>query len=174
MQVKVPSQVLIVMGVSGVGKTTVASALSQALAWPVRDGDEFHPPANIAKMQAGTPLQDADRWPWLEAIAAWIDALRKSGAPGIVTCSALKRRYRDILVGDREGVRLVFLKGDEALIRARLAARKGHFMPPALLPSQFAALEEPEEDERPITARIEESPAAIRDRVLAALAQPAR
>lgn len=165
----VPKQVLIVMGVSGVGKTTVASAISRALGWPLRDGDEFHPAANIAKMKSGTPLDDSDRWPWLEAIAAWIDAQRASGSAGIVTCSALRRRYRDILVGNRDRVRLVFLKGSEALIRDRLAARAGHFMPPSLLPSQFAALEEPGADERPITVGVEQSPEVICAAVIAEL-----
>jgi carbohydrate kinase (thermoresistant glucokinase family) len=170
----IPNQVLIIMGVSGVGKTTIAGALSRKLGWPLRDGDEFHPPANIAKMQAGRPLDDADRRPWLEAIAGWIDGRRNSGAPGIVTCSALKRRYRKIILGDRDRVRLIFLKGEEALIRARLDKRKGHFMPPTLLPSQLAALEEPQADEGPITVCVEQSPEAICALVLAALRQTDR
>ncbi|KAB2851551.1 MAG: gluconokinase [Hyphomicrobiaceae bacterium] len=162
------------MGVSGVGKTTIANALSVKLGWPVRDGDEFHPPANIAKMRAGTPLEDADRWPWLEAIAAWIDDRRRVGAPGIVTCSALKRRYRDVLIGRRPGVRLVFLTGGEALIRDRLRAREGHFMPPALLASQFAALEEPTPEEGAITVCVEDTPEAICARVLSELSLAVR
>lgn len=169
----VPAQVLVVMGVSGVGKTTVARALSRELGWPLRDGDEFHPPSNIAKMRAGTPLEDRDRWPWLEAIAAWLDDCRSRGTPGIVTCSALKRRYRDILIGGRDRVRLVFLDGEEALIRARLAARTGHFMPPSLLPTQFAALEAPGADENPITVSVDQSPEAISAFVIAELRRSA-
>jgi len=135
--------VILLMGVSGCGKTTTGKLLAKALGWPYRDADEFHPPVNIAKMKSGAPLTDDDRWPWLAAIAAWIDERRESGMPAIVSCSALKRSYRRVLLDDRADVRLVYLQGTPEIIAARLAGRRGHFMPAALLASQFAALEEP-------------------------------
>jgi len=153
--------ILLVMGVSGSGKTTVAKALAEHLGWRFQEGDALHPPQNVAKMSAGTPLSDADRWPWLAAIAAVIDGWRAAGVSGIVTCSALKRAYRQVLVGDRADVRLVYLAGSKALIAGRMAARKGHFMPAALLDSQFATLEPPEADETPIVVDIGPEPAAI-------------
>ena len=150
--------VAIVMGVSGSGKTTVAERLAAAEGWTLLEGDSFHPPANVAKMAAGTPLTDADRWPWLRAIAARIDVLLKRGESAVVACSALRRAYRDVLIGDRPDVRLVYLKGSKTLIGERMKARKGHFMPPALLDSQFATLEEPGPDENPITVEIGGTP----------------
>lgn len=153
--------VLVLMGVSGSGKSTIGHGLSRKLDWPFRDADSFHPPANIEKMSRGVPLQDADRWPWLTAIAEWIDAQRTAGAPGIVSCSALKRIYREHIIGNRSGVRLVYLKGDMSLIAARLAERKGHFMPPALLQSQFDVLEEPLAAERALVADIAQPPDAL-------------
>ena len=153
--------ILIVMGVSGSGKTTVAVPLAESLGWRFQEGDALHPPANVAKMHSGTPLTDEDRWPWLHAIAALIDAWRAEGASGVITCSALKRVYRDILVGQRPDVRIVYLQGEKALIASRLTARRGHFMPPALLDSQFATLEEPGPDERPITVHIGPPPEAL-------------
>ena len=146
--------ILVVMGVAGSGKTTIARMLAERLGWRFQEGDALHPAANVAKMSAGTPLTDDDRWPWLHAIAAVIDGWRAEGASGIVTCSALKRAYREILVGGRADVRLVHLAGDKALIAARMAARKGHFMPTALLDSQFATLEPPGAEERPIVVDI--------------------
>lgn len=137
--------VLVIMGVSGSGKSTVAGLLAGRLGWDFAEGDDLHPPANVAKMQAGQALTDEDRWPWLETIADWIRAHTAAGTPGVVTCSALKRRYRDILRG--EGVVFVFLDGTKDKISDRLASRHGHFMPPALLESQFEALEAPGEDE---------------------------
>jgi carbohydrate kinase (thermoresistant glucokinase family) len=148
-------QVLVVMGVSGSGKTTVAKDLAARLGWPFLEGDDLHPPANVAKMHAGTPLTDEDRMPWLQAIAAWIDARTHANEPGVVTCSALKHSYRDILIGTRPHVRLVYLQGDKAVIAKRLSARKGHFMPPALLDSQLATLEEPTPDEHALTVPID-------------------
>ena len=159
----------VVMGVSGSGKSTIAPILAERLGWVCRDGDEFHPPANVEKMHSGTPLTDEDRWPWLKAIAAWIDEERRAGRHGIVTCSALKRAYRDVLIGSREDVRLVYLKGDEGLIAQRLSGRSDHFMPPKLLHSQFETLEEPGPDERPIVASIRPSPEQIVERILQAL-----
>jgi carbohydrate kinase (thermoresistant glucokinase family) len=161
--------VLVVMGVSGSGKSTIAPILADRLGWVCRDGDEFHPPANVKKMHAGTPLTDEDRWPWLKAIAAWIDEERSAGRHGIVTCSALKRSYRDILIGPREDVRLVYLKGDEDLIGERLSQRHGHFMPPKLLHSQFETLEEPGPDEHAVVVSIQPTPEEIADRILQAL-----
>lgn len=161
--------VLVVMGVSGSGKTTVAAMLAHRLGWEFEDGDWFHPPANVAKMESGAPLTDADRRPWLEAVAEWIDQARAQGRHGVVACSALKRAYRDVLAGGRPDVRIVYLKGDKDLIAKRMTARHGHFMPPALLDSQFEALEEPGADERPIIVAIDARPrdivAAILDRL---------
>ncbi len=155
--------ILVVMGVSGSGKTTVARGLAERLGWRFQEGDALHPPANVAKMSAGTPLTDGDRWPWLAAIAAVIDGWRDAGVSGVVTCSALKRAYRAVLMGGRPDVRLVYLAGDKALISQRMAARKGHFMPAALLDSQFAALEVPGAEERPIVVDIGPAAGAIVD-----------
>ena len=133
---------VVVMGVSGSGKSSFGAALAEALRLPFADADAFHPPANIAKMQAGTSLTDADRWPWLDALGAWL-AVR----PGVVACSALRRAYRDRLRAAAPGLRLVYLEGAPALIAARQATRPGHFMPPSLMASQFATLEPPAPDE---------------------------
>ena len=162
-------EVLVVMGVSGSGKTTVATLLAERLGWPFAEGDDFHPPANVAKMRGGTPLTDADRMPWLQAIAGWIDARRAAASGGIVSCSALKRAYRTILIGERRDVRLIYVRGSQALIGARIAARHDHFMPATLLQSQFDTLEEPAADERPIIADAALTPAAMVEQVLAGL-----
>jgi len=166
--------VIVLMGVSGCGKSTAGTALSQALAWPFRDADSFHPQANIDKMRQGLPLGDEDRWPWLAAIAAWIDERCQHGEPGIVSCSALKRAYRQRIIGDRQGVRLVYLKGDRDTIARRLGGRRHHFMPASLLESQFAALEEPHVEERPVIVSVAMPPrkvvAVIIDRLGLALA----
>lgn len=162
--------VLVVMGVSGSGKTTIASLLARRLGWSFEDGDWFHPKANIEKMAAGHPLTDDDRRPWLEAIAAWIDETRAAGRHGVVACSALKRAYRDILVGDRgDAVRIVYLSGDRDLIAARMSLREGHFMPAALLDSQFATLEPPGPDERPIVVSVEPRPPEVVRSIVEAL-----
>lgn len=158
--------VLMVMGVSGSGKTTVGEALAAKLTWPYRDADDFHPPANKAKMAAGHPLTDEDRRPWLDAIAAWIDEHRRTGTHGVVTCSALRRVYRDRIVGGRSDVRIVYLSGSEAMIAERMADRKGHFMPASLLHSQFETLEPPGPDEHAVTVPIEDSPELIVETVL--------
>ena len=164
-----PVAVMVVMGVSGSGKSTVGALVAQRLRWEFEDADWFHSPANIDKMHNGIPLTDEDRWPWLRAIAAWIDTTRGSGRRGVMACSALKRRYRNILIGDRADVRLVYLKGDEALIARRLATRHEHFMPPALLHSQFEALEEPGPEENPIIVSIERAPREIAALIVSAL-----
>jgi gluconokinase len=146
---------LVVMGVSGSGKTTIADALAKRLGWRFEDGDRFHPASNVAKMSAGKPLTDEDRWPWLQAIADDIDRICGKGERAVIACSALKRAYRNILVHGRSDVRIVFLEGTEALIANRLAARKGHFMPAGLLASQFKALEPPTPDEQPVAVSID-------------------
>ena len=146
---------LIVMGVSGSGKSTIGETLAERLRWPFEDGDRFHPAANVAKMSAGHPLTDEDRWPWLQAIADEIDRVCKAGERAVIACSALKRAYRDILVHGRNDVRIVFLDGTQDLIASRLAARKGHFMPPGLLDSQFGTLEPPAGNENPVTVSID-------------------
>jgi gluconokinase len=143
------------MGVSGSGKSTVAAELAKQLSWTFEDGDRFHPKSNVAKMSAGHPLTDEDRWPWLRAIAGEIDRVCKAGGHVVIACSALKRAYRDILVHGRGDVRIVFLNGSQALIANRLAERKNHFMPPGLLDSQFKTLEPPQADENPITVSID-------------------
>jgi gluconokinase len=137
--------VIIVMGVTGAGKTTVGRRLARTLGWRFHDADDFHPPENKAKMHAGVPLTDEDRWPWLQALRAVIEQALADGAGAVVTCSALKRAYRDVLSGGLQGVRYVHLTGDPAVLAARLAGRRGHFMNPALLESQIATLETPEE-----------------------------
>jgi carbohydrate kinase (thermoresistant glucokinase family) len=161
--------VMIVMGVSGSGKSTVGALLARRLHWEFEDADWLHPASNVDKMHNGIPLTDEDRRPWLEAVAAWIDKTRRSGGHAVVACSALKRRYRKILIGDRADVRLVYLKGDETLIARRIAARHEHFMPRSLLHSQFEALEEPGPDEAAIIAAIEPAPREIATRILSAL-----
>jgi gluconokinase len=157
---RLPSQTaaIIVMGVSGAGKSTIASALAARLKRPLVEGDSLHPQNNIAKMSQGTPLNDDDRLPWLQAIAARIDEARKTGQPVIVTCSALKRSYRAILADGHDDVGFVYLQGAKDLIAQRLATRTNHFMPPGLLDSQFAALQEPAEDEPSIVIAIDAAP----------------
>ncbi|MFZ4809025.1 MAG: gluconokinase [Hyphomicrobiaceae bacterium] len=166
--------VLVIMGVSGAGKSTAGENLAAEFGWPFRDADSFHPPANVRKMSAGIPLNDDDRWPWLAAIAAWIDERRATGQHGIVTCSALKRIYRDRLLAGRDDVRLVYLSGDIELIADRMGRRKNHFMPPALLKSQFAALEEPAADENPLIVSIHTTPRRVAEQILAQLAMEER
>lgn len=141
--------ILLITGVSGSGKSTVGELLAQRLGWVYAEGDDFHPEANLAKMVAGHPLTDADRRPWLANIGAWIDKTTAAGQPAVVSCSALKRAYRDQLRDGRPNVRLVYLDADRQTITARLAARRGHFFPAKLLDSQFADLEPPTDDEHP-------------------------
>lgn len=160
-------RILVVMGVSGCGKSTIAALLAGRLGWEFAEGDDFHPAANVEKMHAGHPLTDEDRAPWLAELAAWIDAQLAAGTSALVTCSALKRRYRDVL--RRPAVVFVYLRGTREQIAHRLAARQGHFMPAALLDSQFADLEEPGPDENEITVDIGESAARVADRIVAEL-----
>ncbi len=165
---------LIVMGVSGAGKSTVGEALAARLGWRYEDGDRFHPESNVAKMRAGHPLTDEDRWPWLRAIADEIDRVCQADGHVIIACSALRRAYRDVLIHGRNDVRLVFLDGSERLIGDRLSQRKGHFMPPGLLASQFATLEPPDAAERAVRVSIDAPVETIVNDVLnqLGLAQP--
>lgn len=161
---------VVVMGVSGSGKTTVGRLLAERLGWHYQEGDALHPAANVAKMRSAIPLTDEDRWPWLRAIAAVIEGWRAAGEHGVVSCSALKRAYRDLLIGVRTDVALVYLRGTKEQITMRMAARQDHYMPIALLDSQFATLEEPGADEHPIVAGIDRDPAAIAAEILPRLA----
>ncbi|MDP4026731.1 gluconokinase [Methylobacterium sp. NEAU 140] len=163
------AQVLVVMGVSGSGKSTVAELIAERLGWIFVDGDSFHTPEHVAKMHAGFALDDEDRAPWLARIAAWIRQRLEAGESGVVVCSALRRAYRDALTGGSRRVRIVYLEGDKGLIARRLAERQGHFMSPRLLDSQFATLEPPGPEERPITVGIVEPPEAVAGRVIARL-----
>jgi carbohydrate kinase (thermoresistant glucokinase family) len=160
---------LIVMGVSGSGKTTIANALGRRLGWIVEDADQFHSKSNIEKMSAGMALTDDDRWSWLRAVAAEIGRRRASDTSIIMACSALKRAYRDILVQRHRDTRIVYLRGDKNLIADRLRARDAHFMPPELLQSQFKTLEEPTEQERPIVVDVNATVNDIVDRILTLL-----
>ena len=165
----VAPSVLVVMGVSGSGKSTIGSQLALALRWDFEDGDWFHPARNIDKMHAGIPLTDEDRAPWLIAIADFVDQARLTRAHVVIACSALRRRYRAVIIGNRPDVRLVYLKGDLDLISRRVATRHEHFMPASLLKSQFEALEEPGPDENPVVVSIAPRPREIVAQILADL-----
>jgi gluconokinase len=160
---------LIVMGVSSCGKSTVAALLARRFGWDFIDGDDLHPAANVAKMRAGTPLDDHDRQPWLEKIAATLEAWRAVGKSGVIACSALHKDYRNTIRAGKEDVVFVYLRGDQALFAQRIAARQGHFMPPTLLASQFATLEEPEASEHAITVDAALPPEVLVERVVRAL-----
>lgn len=136
--------VVILMGVSGAGKTTIGLRLAERLSWAFHDADDLHTPENVRKMERGQALDDEDRQPWLEALQRLIDGLLDAGESAVIACSALKQQYRDLLVRDEDEVRLVYLKGSYELIEQRMAARKGHFFEAGLLATQFAALEEPD------------------------------
>jgi gluconokinase len=158
--------VLVFMGVSGCGKTTVAAILAGRLGWRFEEGDALHPQSNVEKMEAGHPLTDEDRAPWLEKVARWVDERLDAGENGIITCSALKRSYRDVISRRGSGVLFVYLAGSRETIAARLAVRHGHFMPSSLLDSQFADLEEPTSDEPEIRVDIGPAPDVIAQGIL--------
>ncbi|MFI1766413.1 gluconokinase [Streptomyces sp. NPDC020800] len=159
--------VVVVMGVAGTGKTTIGPLLAARLGVPYAEGDDFHPEANIARMSAGIPLQDTDRWPWLDAIGHW--AAGRAGLGGVVSSSALKRSYRDRLRAVAPGIVFVHLTGDRRLIEDRMSHRRGHFMPTALLDSQFATLQPLEPDEAGVAVEVSGSPEEIADRAVRAL-----
>lgn len=161
-------QVVAVMGVTGTGKTTIGRLLAARLGVPYAEGDDFHPRANIAKMSAGVPLEDADRWPWLDSIGTW--AHGRAGRGGVVSCSALKRSYRDRLRATAPGLVFVHLAGDRALIADRMGHRQGHFMPTALLDSQFATLQPLQPDEEGVVVDVSGTPEEITERAVRALA----
>jgi gluconokinase len=165
--------VIVVMGVSGSGKTTVGSLVAERLAWPFADADAFHPSENVAKMRSGIPLTDEDRAPWLDAIAAWIDLKRAAGGHGVVACSALKRRYRARIIGERADVRLVHLQGAYEVIARRMAERPHHYMPVALLKSQFEALEPPVAEEHALVVPVNLAPGEIAGRIIRSIQQEA-
>lgn len=154
------TQVIILMGVSGAGKTTVGQTLAESLGWEFFDGDQFHPESNVEKMERGEPLTDEDRWPWLEAIRDFIHQRLAHDDPAVVACSALKASYREVLLDGNEGARIVHLQGEYDLIRDRLQTRSDHFFDPDLLTSQFEALEPPTSD-KVLTVSVEAPPAAL-------------
>ena len=160
---------VIVAGPAGVGKTTTAQLLSARLGWPFAEGDRFHSQANIDRMSRGEPLADGDRIPWLASIRDWISKQARAGHSVVVTCSALKRSYRDILRGARADVRFVQLTAGRDIVGSRMAGRNGHFMPPSLLASQFAALEALQPGEAGVSIAAEEPPDVVVTRILAAL-----
>ena len=165
--------VLVLMGVSGSGKTTIGELLARRLRWPYEEGDALHPPANVAKMHAGHPLDDADRAPWLARVADWVDARLAAGQCGVITCSALKHAYRDLIARHGHGVEFIYLHGSPELIASRLAGRTGHFMPASLLDAQFATLEEPAADEPVVRVEIGAAPEVIVANIIDVLGLPA-
>jgi gluconokinase len=163
--------IVIVGGVAGSGKTTIGALLAGRLNWRFADADDFHPAANVTKMHTGVPLTDEDRWPWLRAIAAWMDARIAAGESAVVTCSALKRAYRDLLLDGRPSAWVVFLSVDRARLADRLAIRGGHFFPHELLDSQLAAVELPGPDEHAVVIEEREGPAATVQQIVRWLAE---
>ena len=161
--------IVIVMGVSGSGKTTLAKGISTVMGWEFAEGDAFHSEANVEKMRSGQALTDDDRWPWLEAIGSWISAKEAAGESAVVTCSALRRAYRDVLRRDRPHVRFLHVTAPAELIRDRMEHRPGHYMPASLLPSQIATLEPLDDDEPGISVTNEGTAAQVLDRALTAL-----
>ena len=159
---------IVVMGVAGSGKTTVARLLAERLGRPYAEADEFHPPENIAKMSAGEPLTDDDRWPWLRAIREWLTVRTLAGESAVVTCSALKVTYRDLLREADGRIRFLHLAAQGPLLEDRMEHRAGHFMPMSLLASQLATLEPLTADEDGVTLSVEDPPGAIADRAMSA------
>ncbi len=166
--------IVIVMGVCGTGKTTVGRLIAERMGARFEEGDTFHPKANVEKMSRGEPLEDSDRWPWLESMSDSIDAWQRAGEDVVLACSALKERYREILLGDRPDMRLVHLFGTQDLISERMAQRRHHFMPASLVPSQFAALEPPQPAEHVIAAEVTRPPEAIAADVTAWIGEGSR
>jgi gluconokinase len=164
-----PPATVVVMGVSGSGKSTVASGLVDRLGWDFAEGDDFHPPENVAKMRAGTPLDDDDRWPWLRALAEWIGEHERAGQSAVVTCSALKRSYRDLLRDGHPSVWFAHVDTDPDVLRDRVESRTGHYMPPSLLDSQLATLEPLQADEPGATVSGAGSPETVVSDLLTAL-----
>jgi gluconokinase len=160
---------IVVMGVSGSGKSTVAAGLVDRLGWEFAEGDDFHPPANVAKMRNGVPLDDDDRWPWLRTLAAWIGEHEQAGKSAVVTCSALKRSYRDLLRDGHPSVWFAHVTADAEQIRDRVQRRTGHYMPPSLLDSQLATLEPLQDDEPGASVSGAGQPDEVVDALLATL-----
>jgi gluconokinase len=160
---------IVVMGVSGAGKSTVGRAIADAMGWDFAEGDDFHPAANVEKMASGHPLTDDDRWPWLRTIGDWLSAHESAGTSAVVTCSALRRRYRDLLREGRPDVRFCHVEADSAVLQERLERRQGHYMPPSLLPSQLATLEPLEPDEPGVSVSVVGDPDENIRHALAAL-----
>ena len=158
MRISGDQMIVVMAGVSGSGKSTVGALLAGRLGWAFADGDYFHPAASVTKMAAGIPLSDDDRWPWLGAIAAWMDERAAAGESGVVACSALKRAYRDALLDGRPAARLVFLDVGRDADATRLTARHGHFFPPGLLGSQFDDLERPQSPENALVVAADGTP----------------
>ncbi|MBO0774832.1 MAG: gluconokinase [Actinobacteria bacterium] len=165
--------IVVLTGVSGSGKSTIGTLLAARLHWVFEDGDLLHPAANVAKMRAGIPLTDEDRWPWLRALGDWMDARIATHESAVVACSALKRTYRDLLRRGRPQVRLVFLAADREAVAARLAARHGHFFGASLLDSQFTALEVPGPEEGILAVTAVEPPAEVVTEIISGLGLPA-
>jgi gluconokinase len=171
-----PATHLVVMGVAGSGKSTIAAALSRQLGWACAEADEFHPEANIRKMSQGTPLQDEDRWPWLQEIQNWMTTKAQAGESTVLTCSALKQSYRQLLAQAEGRVLFLHLHGEADLIGQRMQGREGHFMPPTLLPSQLATLEPLSDDELAsgsLRLDISKSPEELVRTIIAVLQLPA-
>ena len=158
--------IVVLAGTSGIGKTTIGNVLATRLGWTFEDSDALHTPAQIAKMRSGQPLTDADRWPWLETVAAWMDQRITAGESAVIACSALKRSYREYLYRGRPAVRVVLLVADAETLTARLGARRGHFFPARLLQSQLADLQMPDDAERTYVVLAVRSPAEIADEII--------
>ncbi len=162
-----PQPVLVIMGVSGCGKSTVAGVLAGRLSWPLEEGDDLHPMRNLVKMASGVPLTDDDRWPWLDRVGEWVHRRTAAGEPGVITCSALRRAYRDRILGDDpHHIVFVYLSGTRDAVGKRLTARIDHFMPSSLLESQLSTLEPPEPDESSIIVDAGRRPAEIADEIV--------
>lgn len=164
---------VVVMGVCGTGKSTVAAGLAERTGWPFAEGDEFHPEANVRKMSSGVPLQDEDRWPWLRTIRDWIAEQESAGRDVIVTCSALKRSYRDMLRDGNQSVWFAHITAPVEVLEERMRSRTGHYMPASLLTSQLATLEQLQDDEPGAVIEDQGPPDQVVDRLGAALPEPA-